>query len=664
MLLLLAASAAQAVNQTLTPSVSAITITYTLPNTPGTSVSDTITATTSGTFFYVETNTVPGWLAVTQSGTANPTATVTFQANAVAGTMLPGTYSAAVEFLSTAAGAPQAAIAVVLVVNAAPATFTATAPAALTWSPGAAYPTMPITCTSTGEPIAFNVSFTGSIAGSMTVDHAGGVAYPWGTTVTVSFAPSLFLSNPVGSTLAGSVILTSSTGTTLDTLPLTITINPAVAIVTSVSPVELPMDATPSDTASVVVNGSGFVGTITTVQVVTSSATVTLASTAIQVPNSNSMILTLDASTFLASTGTLTINIQNSLSDPVQSKSVYVVTSPIIYSVTNSGSYAENPGANPQVSAYELISIFGANFDPALGQTPNTLNALGMYNSPAVNGHGDTVFVTFFDGLNQNVALANAPVIFVSNTQINAIVPSEVTALLGANGVATANAANIGVSIAGITNDTHNQVPVDVWSATPGVFTPSGAGVGAAAVLNSNWTLNTAGNPAVHGSGVHIYVTGLGAPPSTDADAYVVTAPAYPGNCISTTAYLGVLKGSTYPPSTPLGTQQGPALSASNSGLTSIDGAVIKSSNIYANLLPPCFTVTPTGVQVKFGTATAATVPSYAGFVMDSIAGLYQIDVTLPPAFTPAPPTNGGPIALYVYVNGVASQNGVTIYVK
>ena len=652
-------------NKTLTASVTALTVQYTLPASPGNAVSDTLTATDSGTFFYVETQTVPGWLTVTQSGTANPTATVTLQANAVAGTMLPGTYTAAVTFQSTAAGAPTATVNVTLLVNDRPPTFSCVAPATLTWSPGAAYPTLPINCTSTGQPVAFAVTFTGSIAGSLSADHSGGVAYPWGTTITVSIQPALFLSNPVGSTLNGNIVLQSSTGTTLQTLPVSISITAAVANVTSLTPLELPVNTTPSATATVVVNGSGFVTGITTVQVTVGGNTVVLDPSAIQVPNSNSMILTLDASTFLSSAQTLTVGIQNPGVGVMQTKPIYVVTTPIIYSVTNSASFTQNPNSNPLVSAYELISIFGANFDSSGGQTANTLNGLEMYVDPAVNGNGQQVKVMFFSGLTQNSLLADAPVIFVSNNQINAIVPAEVTALLGVNGSTTANAANIQVSINNVTNDSHNPVPVDVAAATPGIFTPSGSGIGPGAVLNSNWTLNTPSAPALHGSQVHIYATGLGAPTSTSADSYIVSPPAYPGNCLSTNAYLGVLKGTTNPPSTPLGTQAGSPLNGANSGLTSINGAVIATANIYAGLLPPCFPVTPTGVQVKFGTSATATVPTYAGFVWDSIAGLYQIDVTLPSAFTPSPPTNGGPIAMTLTVGTSAtSQSGVTIYVK
>ncbi len=65
------------------------------------------------------------------------------------------------------------------------------------------------------------------------------------------------------------------------------------------------------------------------------------------------------------------------------------------------------------------------------------------------------------------------------------------------------------------------------------------------------------------------------------------------------------------------------------------------------------------------GTNTTLLVPSYAGFVDDSVAGLYQIDATVPATgytYAPALSGTGGPIALTVLVNSVPSQTGVIVY--
>ena len=60
----------------------------------------------------------------------------------------------------------------------------------------------------------------------------------------------------------------------------------------------------------------------------------------------------------------------------------------------------------------------------------------------------------------------------------------------------------------------------------------------------------------------------------------------------------------------------------------------------------------------------AAAAIQYAGFVPDSIAGLYQINVTLPATFTPALAAAGSPLALSLTVNSVSSPGGVIIYVQ
>ena len=284
-----------------------------------------------------------------------------------------------------------------------------------------------------------------------------------------------------------------------------------------------------------------------------------------------------------------------------------------------------------------------------------------MYPTSVTNGGAHAVKVTFYAGTtDQSTKIADAPIIFVSNNQINTIVPAAVASH-------TADGVNIQVSVNAITNDVNNPFTMTVAPAVPGVFTPTGSGRGAAAVLNSDWSLNSSNaTAAAHGTGIHIYATGLGVPGAGTTDTYNASPAAYPGNCVSTAGYLGILTGGL-PPLTPGGSVAGAALGAAADPavLLSIDGAVMRSAYLYGNLLPPCFaTATSAGVQVKFGTSTTAIAPTYAGFVSDSVAGLYQIDVTLPATFTPAAVSSGGPMAMTIYVNGVASQTGVNVYVK
>ena len=110
--------------------------------------------------------------------------------------------------------------------------------------------------------------------------------------------------------------------------------------------------------------------------------------------------------------------------------------------------------------------------------------------------------------------------------------------------------------------------------------------------------------------GARIYVSGLGAPTSTATDASVTTAPKFPGSCISLASYFGAVNALSTPPGTPW---------------TSDEGAVILASNLGTNKYPPCFATSPT---VTIGGA-AATV-TYAGWVANSVAGLYQINGAVP----------------------------------
>jgi uncharacterized protein (TIGR03437 family) len=669
-LLLASSGAARAAAKTLTTPTANITVTYTLPSTAGPVVNDTLVATDAGTFFFVEAATVPGWLAVTQTGTAGPTtaaAPITFQANAVAGTMQPGNYTAVVKFQSQATGNPECSITVTLSVKTAPATLTVSnTTASMAWTQGSTtYPTMTISCTSSGEPVSYTVTAGGGIKTSMIFDHSGGVAYPWGSTVTLSFQQGLFITASPGTTLTGTVTVTPNNGAAATTINVSIDVNPAAAVISSISPTELPVDATAGHTATLVVNGTGFAASATAVKIKIGSGTFTdLTSANFTVVNGTSVIVTLDAPTYTAAAQTLTIGVQNTGVGSQVTAPVYVTAAPIVYAVTNSGSFVQSSG-NPQVSAYELVSIFGTNFDSANGLATNSVNSLGIYPAAMNNSHGDAVKVSFYQGTANTTKIADAPIIFVSGTQINALVPAAVASLLGTGGATTADAANIVVSVNGVTNDTNNLVPVDVAAATPGIFTPSGSGRGAAAVLNADWSLNSATAPAARGTVVHIYATGLGTPTSTGANTVTTAAIAYPASCISPAEYLKVLTGATNPPATPLGSVAGGSpLAAADASLTAIDGALLQSANFYGNRLPPCTAPGAAGVQVKLGTSATALNPTYAGFVMDSIAGLNQIDLVLPSAFTPAPPSAGGPIALYVFANGVQSQGGVTIYVK
>ncbi len=709
--MLLCVGSAYAITNTVTGQTAPVTVTYTLPNNPGPAVAGTVTATLASTFIYVSNGTtvngssqaaLPAWLTVTQSASnaaAGSAASFNFKANAIAGTMQPGSYTATVYLTTVTSGytSPNntTTITVTLSVKAAAGKFGCTASnnGNLSWSPGSNYPTMTVTCSSTGEEIAYTIAPGGSISSSMVITNPGqtatvtsGIAYSFSaSSFLVSFSPTLFLSNPPGTPLSGTVTMTPSDGSAPIVVNVNINLTGGTLTIASLSPAELPVDTSADHT--IVLTGTGFVPGVTTVTIANQAAspvTNTLDTFHAVVVSSTNMILTIDHATYLAaahvSTGSLAglplkINAANSGTAATGGPLLLTVsTAPIIYGVTNAASFAEG-GGNPALAPYEIISIFGANFDSGDGVTVNQSAASSpyVYSKSMNNSAGNAVFVRFYSGIllsgDSGGGLADAPIIFVSKNQINAIVPSALS-------TPAVNSNNLVVSVNAVKNDV--VVPVDIVANAPGIFTPSGTGQGVAAVINADGTLNSASNPATHGTTVSIYATGLGTPNATGvADGTnALTAFAFPATCMAmdNSAYLGVLQGTIDPPSaaygnTSLGSQ---ATGYNASTYTTLDGAVFASAFTYAYLYPPCF-VTTTGSNVVVtlkntaaGTPANGTV-TYAGFVPDAVAGLYQVNVTLPTTFTPAlastVPYSGVTLSLAV-AGGSSSPAGVVVYIK
>jgi uncharacterized protein (TIGR03437 family) len=90
-----------------------------------------------------------------------------------------------------------------------------------------------------------------------------------------------------------------------------------------------------------------------------------------------------------------------------------------------------------------------------------------------------------------------APLLYVSATQINAIVPYEVV------GTST----TLKVSYSGATS---SGTALQVAGSAPGIFTLNQSGSGPGAILNQDSSINTAANPAARGSIIQIFATGEG----------------------------------------------------------------------------------------------------------------------------------------------------------
>ncbi len=140
----------------------------------------------------------------------------------------------------------------------------------------------------------------------------------------------------------------------------------------------------------------------------------------------------------------------------------------------------------------------------------------------------------------------DAPLLFVSSTQINMQVPVETPA--GTQGVAVRRADTNELLAGGV---------LSVLEAGPGLFTSTQNGTGQALALNQNGSLNGPSNPAARGSVVSLFGTGQGpvqptvssgqAAPSSAPLATTVATPTSDGaTCLSVQPSVCVAVGSSF----------------------------------------------------------------------------------------------------------------------
>jgi adhesin/invasin len=161
----------------------------------------------------------------------------------------------------------------------------------------------------------------------------------------------------------------------------------------------------------------------------------------------------------------------------------------------------------------QITSILnGASFKPEIA-AGSWATAFGTF-AGVTQATGTTPVATSLGGVTITVAGVAAPVYFVSNSQINFIVPAAVPA--GLQPLQIKSGANTW------------DATLRVISAAPGIFFQDQATPPKGAVLNQNYSLNTSSVVALRGDVVQIYATGPGAykNPVTDGGA----APSNPLN--------------------------------------------------------------------------------------------------------------------------------------
>jgi uncharacterized protein (TIGR03437 family) len=650
-----------------------------------------VAAATPNTAFNLDVATAPLWLTVSPtSGTAtnSGSVTITFTVNTtIAAAMSTGNYSANVGFYAT--GFPDVIVPVSFSIsNTAPSVGLKEGTTEIDniWSYGSTVPTPTATPYSSDEPLPFTASCAVVVTSSTTYTPTAtscllngatatvgtpvaGVAYTWGYGLTVTFDPTIF-TLPIGTTAKVTVTVVPQGSATVS-LAYKYTFQPVAPTLTAMSPTSVAQIA--KNTSMVLLlKGNNFVGpqniapppvggTAVSPTLVWLGASATpLAGSSVVVLSPSEMMITIPQASFPTyaanhTTATLAIGLANQIgaAAPVAAQvslNLNVTNAPVVYGLTSTATYIQpNIGSNPSVVPYELISIFGDNFGYA-ALTPNfstaTLNSFDQVpTSLVVTGSGQTAVklsVTFKDGTKSY----SAPILFANQNQINAIVPSSVTV-----------GDTVSVTVTSGTASSDGNFQATVAAAQPGLFTLASDGTGQGAIVNHDGTVNSSGNAEAIGNWVSLYVTGLGAPDSTAPDVATTPGGTFPTGCsaitltgAATPGYLQVVNKSAtgYTPPSP--------------AWTSIDGAVIEASDLKTGILAPCMTDLITVTFGSGGTATTATTAAggvlWAGFSSGSVAGLYQINVTIP-----ASTTSGNSVPVTVTI-GTTTSPTVTMAIQ
>ena len=117
-------------------------------------------------------------------------------------------------------------------------------------------------------------------------------------------------------------------------------------------------------------------------------------------------------------------------------------------------------------------------------------------------------------------------VIYTSATQISAIVPYSMP---------IGGAANVSVTYQGQTVSTPSGILIT--PAVPGIFTANSTGIGQAAAVNQDGSINGPASPAPEGTVISLYLTGEGLTTPSGVDGRIATVPA-PAPVLGVTATL------------------------------------------------------------------------------------------------------------------------------
>jgi hypothetical protein len=645
--------------------------------------------TTPAPFFTVDATSLPPWLtADSLSGTVPKS--IRFSSTVAADSMAPGNYAATIRVKVTAQADLTIPITLQLNNPAPKLTVSEGLTRNISWTIGSSIPSLFVTAVSSDSPIPYTITTGGTLAPIVPAANLKGLAYSFGTPIPVTFDPNIFAAAQPGTSLVGTVALTSGTPSTTITVTFTVSVQAPGATISSISPASIPTAAA-GQSFTLVLSGAGFVTGSdpllrTKVGVVATSGFVIEPSIAVNVVNVSSIILTITVPAVASANlpfavsgtgGTVVLGVCNpngsTCSTPTGTVSFTIGSNPIVSAVTSASSFLQVTAPTVQtIAPYEMLSVFGSNFcssggtgcsstDILYGVPDAATLAYPTFVSPdAVGATQRKLTVTFQTNATPPVVLGTAPILFATNGQVNIVAPA---ALAAQSGNTISMVVNFGYG-SGATMRSSAPFNVTVADANPGIFTVAANGQGDGAILSSTYAPVVPGAEAgVRSTGggtdsdvVQIYMTGLGVPNSGGSNASAGAGYTWSTDCVTETSFRTSLN------------------NFASSSLTTLDGVIINSALLNTNRLAPCFrsAADSSGTPPTVTIGNVAGTVTYAGWVADSVAGLYQLNVQLPSS-TGAYTTSTGaslaaistPVQLPVVVTqgGRSSQAGVNLWV-